>query len=964
MAIDILLRETKFFIRLILALLLLYYCQEGSAQSLPQHSHFIQYSDKDGLSSNTVYDIIQNQNGEIILGTSDGISVFNGLGFRNFSYRGKGRALQNFQMIEKDSSVLASSFFGDIVTFRKDSIFNNFSQESNVANNVLFLINDIPCTQTAFEIRSLYADTILLSFKEPLQNIIQVKKMDDQSFWLISRRNGVYIEKYDSNFKLLRQIKPDFKLGNAQFLDINNQLLLYDLVENHLYNLENNKLELHDFQLDPESSQTKWLGINSYYDSIIVLNGFDGVLIFNSKGQKKQTLFKGLSISKCFLDMEGNFWFTSLQDGVFMVPSLDLIDIDLRKLLGEKDKVFRSISGPNGTIILGTHGGKVIKLDAKGNLISSLQLDRKAEVQAMTFSEDSSSIWVFCDGLFEIDNHKFKVLNYNNQFSTKAIEIVNGNMYSATSRGFYTRGKTDKTFIPDVWVNTLIKWNQNIILGTVDGIYLYNISEESIKRWGNEKSASTIVLSLQKFQDRLYMQTLNEGILELIDDKIQSTSIGNISLKDAENMRISGGHLFCTMDGAIYEFDISSNRLFCVYDKSSGIESALPKGIFRFGEELVFVFPNKIQKSARQLTVQNIKPWVSIRDIEGNFKDPEHFILPFEANVIEILVDVHPNIKSRGQTRLYYKFNETKDSWKIAEALGSGYRFRFQNLSPDSYDLQFKAKDINGVESEICTIHFSVSSPFWQTSIFIISLLVFILLATFIIYRRRVAILKRRTEKYINEEKLKARLLLAELTAIRSQMNPHFIFNVMSAIQSDILKGESRKAFDALNRFSKLMRTVLEKSSREYSNLEEEIDVLRLYLELEKSRFDDDFEYRITIDPNLDTEETQIPTLITQPFVENSIKHGLLHKRGNKQLDINIQGANSDFKIEIRDNGIGRKRSTEINEKNNKANSFATEAIKSRIDRINQQGIMTTELNIKDLEEGTVVELKIKKNVR
>lgn len=938
--------------------LLLTFSAALSAQ-LPGHTHFVQFSDKDGLSSNTVYDITQNFNGEIILGTSDGISLFNGLGFRNFSYRGKGRALQNFQIDEKDSSIMASSFFGDIVRFRNYEFESILNQKNTIAKNVLFLINGIPCTNDDSTITQLGSDSVIMRFEETLQNILQVKSMPDKSFWLVSRRDRIYIEKYDHNFNLIIKHITKDPVTNPTIFQLQDSVYLF--ANGIIYQMKNDEFVLSRLQLKTDLINTKWLGINVFNDSLIILNGFDGVLIFDRNGGLKNELFKGISISRSFQDMEGNFWFTSLQDGIFMLPSLQLTDYDLRQITGDKNKVFRTMQGLNEEIILGTNGGKLIKVNALGDLLATLQIDRKAEIQSMTFNKDSSAFWVFCDGLFLVDYHTFRITDKDEMVSTKSMETIGDALFCATSRGLYIKGEIHKSPLSNVWINTLIKTGKKVMLGTVDGIYHYDLELDSIIKWQNNTRESPIILSFQSTKtERIFLQTLNEGIMEWKDQNVFDISIDNIPLNSAENLRISGDRLFCSIEKSVYEFDLLNEKLIAIYDQAFGIENSQPLGIFRSNDILLFVFPQTIQTTMRLSSRAEIQPWIKFRSINANFVDENKENLPFENNFLDLIVDVHPNIKAGGETKLFYKLNDT--NWQPAEALGTGHNFRFQNLAPGKYQLSFKARTNNGLQSEIKHLYFKVKFPFWQSSIFIIGMISLLVFSTLIVYKRRTDIIKNRALKFLEEEKLRSRLLLAELTAIRSQMNPHFIFNVMSAIQSDILKGESRKAYDALNRFSKLLRSILEKSSKEYSPLKDEIELLELYLELEKSRFGDDFQYEMQLDAMLDLKKTRIPTLITQPFVENAIKHGLMHKRGQKKLKISFIGREDHYEIHIEDNGVGRKKSSQINAKSNKPESFATEAIRSRIDRINQQGFLDIDLEIKDLEEGTEVKLLIRKH--
>jgi len=158
-----------------------------------------------------------------------------------------------------------------------------------------------------------------------------------------------------------------------------------------------------------------------------------------------------------------------------------------------------------------------------------------------------------------------------------------------------------------------------------------------------------------------------------------------------------------------------------------------------------------------------------------------------------------------------------------------------------------------------------------------------------------------------NEQLSKARL-----EALRSQMNPHFIFNSLNAIQECILTKKIDAAYSYLSQFSKLQRLVLENSTMEFIPLTAEIEMLNLYLSLESLRFHQSFNYNLEVDPEIDPEEIQLPTMLLQPYVENAIWHGLRNKEGNKILSVRITDEEKYLQIIIEDNGVGRKRAAEI----------------------------------------------------
>ena len=217
--------------------------------------------------------------------------------------------------------------------------------------------------------------------------------------------------------------------------------------------------------------------------------------------------------------------------------------------------------------------------------------------------------------------------------------------------------------------------------------------------------------------------------------------------------------------------------------------------------------------------------------------------------------------------------------------------------------------------------------------------------------------------KYESEKKeaalnqLRLQQTQSELTALKSQMNPHFIFNALNSIQELYTIGDKKMANEQMGNFAQLTRKILDVSGKQKIELAEEIDILTKYLELECMRFENDFSYKIHLSDNLDEDYTTLPPMLIQPYVENSIKHGLLHKKGSKQLDIYFEldeDANV-LKCSVDDNGIGRQASASLH-KNRSAShvSFSTSATEKRLRLLNQgkEEMIAVQFEDKEDESG------------
>ncbi len=204
------------------------------------------------------------------------------------------------------------------------------------------------------------------------------------------------------------------------------------------------------------------------------------------------------------------------------------------------------------------------------------------------------------------------------------------------------------------------------------------------------------------------------------------------------------------------------------------------------------------------------------------------------------------------------------------------------------------------------------------------------------------------SQKRLNIERQKRE---AELKAIRSQLNPHFIFNVINSIQEFVILGEQQKANKALTGIAEMMRKTLKNSQQKLITLKEELDLVELYLNAEKLRFEDKLEYEIILSDNIEEEFMKIPPMIIQPYVENAVKHGIMHKKDNGKIIVNTTTTKDDFlKITVTDNGVGRRKASEIKKQNTFVHdSFSTKANSERLKNIAKETGTNANVEIIDL---------------
>ncbi|HYF71159.1 MAG TPA: histidine kinase [Ohtaekwangia sp.] len=358
------------------------------------------------------------------------------------------------------------------------------------------------------------------------------------------------------------------------------------------------------------------------------------------------------------------------------------------------------------------------------------------------------------------------------------------------------------------------------------------------------------------------------------------------------------------------------------YDRRDGTSNKPynDQKFFQASDETIWVYnttgiysfhPDSIHTNATPplLTIKNVRfindNNVLVNDINRSGEVPA---LSYDENNLEIDY-VGVSLTDPGKNFYRYKLMGFDDEWKTTKALQVSY----DKLQPGSYTFVLNAANNSGTWSQSdSSFSFSIQSPFWLREWFLICAACATIGVSVIIVRVRERRIKNR-----EAEKRRITLLMAELEnkALRAQMNPHFIFNSLNAIQECIVTERNDVAYTYLSKFSRLLRMILKYSEMNFVPLNVEVTLINLYLELESLRFNNSFNFSVEILGDLDVDDVMFPTMLTQPFIENAIWHGLLHKDGKKTLTVIFSKDNERLRCTIEDNGIGRVEAESIKRK-------------------------------------------------
>jgi ligand-binding sensor domain-containing protein len=322
------------------------------------------------------------------------------------------------------------------------------------------------------------------------------------------------------------------------------------------------------------------------------------------------------------------------------------------------------------------------------------------------------------------------------------------------------------------------------------------------------------------------------------------------------------------------------------------------------------------------------------------------------------------SFRDPGKVRYRYKLEGAPGDWVYTNVTSAAY----QELQPGDYKFVVQASTNDGIWSAAeATAGFTIVPTWWQTWWFRIAAVFIIALLVSVGFRARVGQIRRRES---SKTALQNRLATFELNALRAQMNPHFVFNAINSVQYFITENDPDSSQKYLSKFAKLIRYVVDNSRLSYISVKAEIEALTLYLELEALRFGDRMKYSFEIDDEVDTEYLQIPSMLIQPYIENSIWHGIMHKEGAGEIKIKLSMKDNTLCCVVEDNGVGRAKAMEIKKKKPVSlhKSVGMTNTRERLEIINQVSkndlsVVVTDLYSENNEpRGTRVELRVPVN--
>ena len=665
---------------------------------------------------------------------------------------------------------------------------------------------------------------------------------------------------------------------------------------------------------------------------------------------------------------------------------------------------------------IATYGGINI-LDRKNDRFSYIRNDPDnpeslSSNKTRTLALDSSGyIWVGTEsnGLNRIDRKTGKIRRYfsdpENKNSLSENNILcttvdsTGRIWVGTANGgitvidlkdnsyqFFSKNPESKIVLSDNRVWSIYEDREgNFWIGTNVGLDKISADFRNVKFYRNDPTNPNSISSdrvFSTYEDKngiIWIGTMGEGLNRFnpVNEQFKVYTERNglpnnvvyTTLEDEE------GNLWLSTNWGLSKFN-KVNEIFVNYDTKDGVQgNEFNAGAYfknRHGE-MYFGGMNGFNVFyPAEITLNRIPPrmvFTGLRIlndlVDTDIENGEIIRLSYTENFFAI--EFSGLDYTNPSKNLYrYKLDNYDEGWIFANA--GQRRAEYRKVDPGSYHFLVTGSNNDGIwNPEGISLTIIISPPWWRTWIFrslLILLLVTLLWGSIIL---RIKSIKRKHEVDKKVLFIEKQVFELEQKALRLQMNPHFIFNSLNAIQNFVLINDTDRAVNYLAKFSHLMRMILANSTASFITLKDELKALTYYMDLEKLRFDNKFDYLITRDPSIDEEFVEIPPMLFQPYVENAIIHGFVNSPNPGLLDISLKRLSPGTLLcIIQDNGIGREKAIEIREKSGiKRQPRGMSITQERIEIFNKQSRQNFSVRIIDLKDeqgepsGTRVEFTI-----
>ena len=958
---------------------------------------FRHYSTDQGLSSLETYHVFQDSKGYIWISTTIGVTRFDGYTFQNFEEQDGLADNVIFETIEDYKGRIwfvgyncKLSYYenGKIKPYKYNHILEHLVDNRTLSVKSSFYIDRDDNIYISLNFKGLIrisAKGILKRLNNLSVDIADIVEIDTklfvkQYFGLINKLNidfdNIHVSIHDTKLEKTRKLAV-FAVQSSDRKSVFvacDHFLLKVYTDGHYQIREmTNRI----IWLSRDRNKKIWVGSYNGGVKAISENDFMGPIVHN--------YLKDNSVSSVLEDKEGGFWFSTLDDGVFYLPSHNTLSYVYPADLPDND-ILRVETGDKETY-LGTGNGFLSVI--KNNRITNYPIDTNLHSEITTLTYDKVNKQLYVGSYYNTYIYKNGIIspliNFNKKENKKYDRLmITFKSIVKESDNTYWLGNFEGLSLVNVKqhlvlyfslvenprnalkVNSLYRYpDGGLLIGASDGLWLMKnykyIKADNLIPGLKDRILQITGDSLGKY---VWIATKSKGLYLKTKDSVYHFSRKEGLLNNAPyGLCLNKNELWLATFQGITCITIKSYKPFQYSLHNFTVENGLASNQvnqIKFSGDKILVGTNKglsiLDKGSIKTTHSLIPLYITkVRLMTKDTLLRNNSSLPFNNNSISFSF-VGISFQSITRMRYQYKLIGLDDEWHTTQNTEVSFPF----LPPHSYEFQLRTINDDGrPNSEIVSQKFKIRPPFWKTGWFILILLISVSVGGYLIYRNRMKTIEKdnQIQKEINQHRQQA---------LSKQMNPHFLFNSLNSIQYYIVKNDRISSSRFLSKFATLMRVILNNSQSQSISLNDEMSALKLYLELESMRFRDRFEYTIEMDPLINQLNTMIPPFIIQPFIENAIWHGLMNRDGNGLLTIKFILEEFYLRCIIVDNGVGRQHAAEIEGTNPFKNASKGISItETRLRLIDKKEMQTNPVTYIDLydkngtPEGTRVEILI-----
>lgn len=946
-------------------LLLLFLNTFGVFAQYPLH---FTYDTENKLPSNEVYSIVQDPKGFIWIGCDAGLFKFDGV--RYISYKSNTQKSKSVTGLTISSSGKIYCYNFQSHVFQLDN--NSLIELKHIPSDIIInnLVSDehgnIYVMYTGGilhynEQQNQWEDFFQYSLDDVFSNYNWVAKSVKGSL----RKNIAFIyskgiAEVNSSAGSPTGIKQVFQTnlfqpvspGKFELENYENALWIFSKENEIIYRYADNKIkQITNKKLNELLKGRKINTVKLLSDNNLWICTYKGIVRFNQKNNTADLFYPELSFSDCIIDRENNYWFSTFQTGVLRVPNLNYTVWNKENKSLKNDRLVK-IATDSTHIYFASVNGMISEINTLTDQLKTFYTGSDADIQSFDYDFKERSLY------FNINNRLHKLNNNllskteSNVYAIKSYHKLNKHLFILSSHGVYI----NEIKVNNSWAREL-KYNpqaQTVWIATNNGLqqYIHKNNEWDLARvLINE--AQILSIDFDEKTQQIFALTFDGNIYSISETNHTTLTARLPETVQANKLKQQQNKLYLATNKGVWIYDLLKKQWNSI-NALSGLASENVQDLVILNNALWLATGKGLQKIP--LNENPEKPLAKIY-----LKNTNSFTINYsEALILNPEASIY---SSNGKFEYAYRVNHQE--WIKLPA--NIEQIEIRNLPARNIEIELKVIDHLGRNSEnTVMLKGYVNPPFWQTWWFVLLIAVLLSGLIFFIFKMRIKRLKQKQQQEIERIQLENDLRLSRETALKSQMNPHFVFNVMNTIKASIYKNDKHNASDYLNRFSDLIRMFLSMSSKPIIAIADEIKMLEQYISMEAMMLGNDFSFRKNIDETIDLQQTKIPSLIIQPFIENAFKHGLHNKTGKKELTFSICKTDANhITIEITDNGIGRQAAQKIKEAEKPGHqSFATTAIEKRIALLNRNQ-QTVSVTINDLFDehnqpsGTTVLVKI-----